>query len=607
MPVLLLSLFRLSGQQPAANPYLTVPLQNMQPFRSPDANWKIAGSAQADLYKDEVLTTGAGTGVLANVPDKKSRGNLVFMLEHGDVDLDLEFMMARHSNSGIYLQGRYEVQLYDSWGVKTPSFHDCGGIYERWDDSKPAGKQGFEGYAPRANAAHAPGLWQKLHIVFLAPRFDSSGHKTANARILRIELNGILLHENLEITGPTRGPAFPGESARGPLLIQGDHGPVAFRNIRYRLYDQQPARLTNLQYRVFQGDFNEMPDLNKLTPVATGKTDVLTQEVGRMNEKMLIQFTGTLKAPAAGLYRFNLNALGNGSLKINGQEVIKYGEWERDGQISLPAGDLPIEIIYNKRVNWFHNGLALFAEGPGFRETALHALSSLAPSDPDRPISVTVGSEPEVLRSFSDYAPTDTGKTHRIVRAINVGFPEKTSFTYNAANGAMFQAWKGGFLDATPMWNSRGDGSTRPAGDLLRLADAPVVVMPGQADAVIPDTVPAQANFRILGYEFDDARVPTFHYRIWGSDCSDRISTGEEGRSLNRTLLLEHGETNGLFLRLASGSHIEVSGPGQYAIDGYYFIRVPAEEKPQVRTAGNRQELLIPVAAGKTATWTLIW
>src|SRR3546814_5552743 len=68
--------------------------------------------------------------------------------EFEDMDLELDYMIARGSNSGIYLQGRYELQLLDSWGVSTPSYGDNGGIYERWDSSKPAGSEGMKDVLP---------------------------------------------------------------------------------------------------------------------------------------------------------------------------------------------------------------------------------------------------------------------------------------------------------------------------------------------------------------------------------------------------------------------------------------------------------------------------
>jgi hypothetical protein len=80
--------------------------------------------------------------------------------------------MATESNSGIYLQGRYEIQLLDTWGATAIRSGSNGGIYERWNESRPNGQKGYMGYAPRQNASRAPGLWQKLKISFQAPRFD---------------------------------------------------------------------------------------------------------------------------------------------------------------------------------------------------------------------------------------------------------------------------------------------------------------------------------------------------------------------------------------------------------------------------------------------------
>ena len=76
-------------------------------------------------------------------------------LQHGDVDLELDYMMASKSNSGVYLQGRYEIQLRDSWDIRTPNVHDNGGVYERWDENAPKGRKATKGTRPaRMPAAH---------------------------------------------------------------------------------------------------------------------------------------------------------------------------------------------------------------------------------------------------------------------------------------------------------------------------------------------------------------------------------------------------------------------------------------------------------------------
>jgi hypothetical protein len=113
--------------------------------------------------------------------------------------------------------------------VEKPDTHANGAIYQRWIEGKGVG-----GTAPLVNASTAPGRWQSLDISFRAPRFDAAGKKTENARFLRVTLNGTLIHENVEAEGPTRASMKLSEAAGNPLMLQGDHGPVAFRNIRVR-------------------------------------------------------------------------------------------------------------------------------------------------------------------------------------------------------------------------------------------------------------------------------------------------------------------------------------------------------------------------------------
>jgi hypothetical protein len=210
----------------------TIPLTDLSYFQTPGNTWKIAGDVRGDFSKKAVLTTTPGTGVLVNITDFSNTGSdLISTMQHGDMDLELDYMMAAGSNSGIYLQGRYEIQLFDSWGIVNPKPGDNGGIYERWNEGKPQGQQGYEGHAPRQNVSRAPGLWQHLKISFQAPRFNG-GQKVENAKILRVELNGVSIQENVELSGPTRGAMGSDEVALGPLRFQGDHGTVAFRNIK---------------------------------------------------------------------------------------------------------------------------------------------------------------------------------------------------------------------------------------------------------------------------------------------------------------------------------------------------------------------------------------
>src|SRR5262249_40389924 len=112
--------------------------------------------------------------------------------------------------------------------------NDCGGIYPRAEE-QPKYRYLDKGVPPKVNAAKPAGEWQTLDITFKAPRFDADGKKTANGRFLKVVHNGEGIHENVEVEYP-RGTAWrlKKEVAKGPLLLQADHGPVAFRNLRIR-------------------------------------------------------------------------------------------------------------------------------------------------------------------------------------------------------------------------------------------------------------------------------------------------------------------------------------------------------------------------------------
>jgi hypothetical protein len=89
----------------------------------------------------------------------------------------------------------------------------------------------YSAAAPKLNACGVPGTWQSYEIEFVAPKFDASGNKTANGIFKKIILNGVVVQENVEVKAPTGGGVTMKEAATGPLMLQGNHGPVAFRNI----------------------------------------------------------------------------------------------------------------------------------------------------------------------------------------------------------------------------------------------------------------------------------------------------------------------------------------------------------------------------------------
>jgi hypothetical protein len=220
------------GAADASQREWTVLSNDLSGWLAPTGEWFSAGAANLDPKNDRRLSGTAGRGVLINGQSGVTQ-NLVTRQQWGDVEVALEFMVPTHSNSGVKLQGVYEIQILDSWNVAKPKGDDCGGIYPR-AEMKPVYHHIDGGIAPRVNAAKRPGEWQTLEIVFRAPRFDSKGHKLSNAQFEKVLLNGKLIHDHVEVPHPTGHIWRDKEHAVGPLLLQADHGPVAFRNVRLR-------------------------------------------------------------------------------------------------------------------------------------------------------------------------------------------------------------------------------------------------------------------------------------------------------------------------------------------------------------------------------------
>jgi hypothetical protein len=160
----------------------------------------------------------------------KPHGGNDILTEQKFTDFELHIEFQATSNSGVYLQGRYEIQVDNSFGVKPKlverngekvlafDTHQCGAIYGQ--------------IAPSKNMAKPPKEWQSFDVVFHGARGDK-GKVTKKARVTLI-WNGEKVIDDAKIQGPT-GAALDGKVTEpGPILLQGDHGRVAYRNIKIR-------------------------------------------------------------------------------------------------------------------------------------------------------------------------------------------------------------------------------------------------------------------------------------------------------------------------------------------------------------------------------------
>ncbi len=176
-------------------------------------------------YGATVLFNGTGTEHFENgqmTPEGWLREGTKLKNKYRNYTLHLEFRLpympeARdqgRSNSGVYLQSRYEVQILDSFGLD-PVYNNCGALYKQ--------------RTADLNMCLPPLSWQTYDIDFAAPRFDAAGNKTQNARIT-VRHNGVPIHNNVELTAKTGGGAQEGPNLL-PIRLQNHRNPIRFRNI----------------------------------------------------------------------------------------------------------------------------------------------------------------------------------------------------------------------------------------------------------------------------------------------------------------------------------------------------------------------------------------
>jgi 3-keto-disaccharide hydrolase len=178
----------------------------------------VVGKASLKPDNPSQLAVESATGEDAQLVNSTGGGVDIYTDQKwGDATIEVDVMVPKGSNSGIYVMGEYEIQILDSYGKAQVGPGDIGGLYNA--------------AAPKVNAAKAPGEWQKFLIEYQAPRYEGD-KKVQNMKFVKITLNGQVIHENVEMKGPTPSGVTGQERAMGPLMFQGDHGPVAYRNIK---------------------------------------------------------------------------------------------------------------------------------------------------------------------------------------------------------------------------------------------------------------------------------------------------------------------------------------------------------------------------------------
>ncbi len=606
-------------------PAESIPLDSMAAFTTKGDNWQIASALAGDPRREITLEPIAGTGIIVNTAPKTTGKHLLSAWEHADLELSFEYLMPRESNSGVYLMGRYEIQLLDSWGVTDPTVRDAGAVYERWNRDT---KSGYEGKPPAVNATRAPGLWQTMRIVFRAPRFNAAGEKTANARFVEVEHNGFLIHEDVEVTGPTRAAMFGDEKAMGPLMIQGDHGPVAFRNFTRKTLDFSTIiSLENVQSEL-QADANE-DDSSFAAPVTADSID--PSQLGEARN-FKVRYTGELTVPVTGTYAFDANVGGTTSLQVNEQDVlIPINPGVRSVPLHLEKGTHEFELNYAQG-NWGKPAIALFIEGPGIArhqlETAAAQTSHLAEvetltaamADEEEPVAEAEPTKEEqyitnpsaervrVQRGFTPFDPL------KRLYSIAVGDPGGVHYAYDFDTATVLRVWNGPFLGLEEFWDGRAHNQyLKPIGPSLTFHDHPTIALLERGDHDWPTE--SDAMWQSKGYTLNERGEPTFFSQLSELHIEDRLITQAAPRTLQRTLTLSGDHTSWMTgILLAEAETITASAAGlSYVIgDRHYYLDVAADNPhpPFIRHINGRDQLILYVPKWEeevTLSYNLVW
>lgn len=537
-----------------------------------------------------------GTGVLLNLNNDSLRGNLLTNWEHADLELEIEVMVPKGSNSGIYFQGRYEIQVFDSYGKKNPKFGDMGGVYRKWGGKE---EEVYMGKPPFVNVAKLPGTWQKFKIGFQAPKFDKAGKKIANAKFIYVDLNGVRIHQNVEVPYPTRGAMSNKEISHGPLRIQGDHGPVAFRNIRYRKLAPRPLTIQDIRYTAYKGMFTSMDQLDQLEKIAEGSQEKLSCDIVGLRAPFTIVYEGNLHAGESGENLLRLAMMGSFQFDMDGKILAEHrnkNKWNINHtarlKLDLEEGDNPFTLVFHKQFVRHQPGLGAFSENS--YPIALHDFDSYKPKPKQAPIELEVLNRTRLLRGFLRFKK---GPHKTLTHTIAVGSPQGVHFVYDLKRATPACVWRGPFINTAPMWVARAGGTFDMLGAVEYLFSGHSFAYLQDSTAAFPELLEEKGGFHNKGYKIDKATgLPIFLYQVNSMEVSDMLKPNQDGTSLTRKLTFAKGNsTDGLFLKLAEGKEIHKLANGNYMIDQQHYVKVPKDQKVMVRTVGNSSELIAPI------------
>jgi len=382
---------------------------------------------------------------------------------------------------------------------------------------------------------------------------------------------------------------------------------------KFPFEDGSSYALTGARYALYHGEWTELPDFEKLTPVLEKDvkegTPLPSKHVGRKrSEDFGVVYTGTFRVPKKQTYTFSLTSHERPRLLIGGKTIIGntgvHTKKTSEQKIELDAGE------HSFRMEWFqgkkhkYSGFYLGYIRPGAKEVRL--ADGKRPGGPlrsDDPIGfplVSEGGRAKIYRNFIVGAGP---------RAIGVGYPGKLNLAWDAANMRPALLWHGRFIDAARHWKGRGQGFQHPLEKkVTSLAPGVPFAFPGGPAAPWdtsqerPSEKLRESAYVFDGYTLGKDGFPTFRYRFHDVEVADYYCPAGE-KTLERTVSFT-GLKKVLHHRVATGKGtIKAVRPGVFILDDTLEINLPPESEPALSETGAGQELralITPVNGGAT-------
>jgi len=525
----------------------------------PDKGWTLAGGVSVNGEGVLEVTGNNEDSIITNALNPKGAPYLETAASYGDCSVEMEFMIPKGSNSGVYLMGRYEVQILDSHGKKDVSFSDLGGIYQLWDDN--AKPQGSGGTAPSANAAKPDGEWQTLSIRFRAPRLDESGAFIEKPVFLSVNVNGTEVQKNTPVDGPTRANPRNGAAAKDGIFIQGDHGPIAIRKFEVKeenfseippgaALDNKPT-LDLVRYGgqsfhslgcaechstvvndpavrtgpSLHGVFQKNPREREITTADQKRTRIKADET---------YFSRSLRTPA--------------------EEIAIAESGATKGEAYLPVmPPYPETVVDPLRLSAIHHYLLTLNEAAnqGPESVIVADTRETTNGDPSAdPAEILVTGSTRVFR-----ARLDKGSA----RAVYVGTPAGLNYSFDPINLSVNRVWWGGFLNLKNEMDGRGGSVSSPGHEAKELSLGGPLLVPHHPETSLPIDLSfksplsgdnatieknlygkadfadqlAAAGAKFLGYTMHVEKTgePAFHYRVGENEIHLSFHAEQSGKA----------------------------------------------------------------------------